>query len=1084
MVRTMIPRQRLLSVFKQTSVWSRHLQKLCLLLFFFSLLLWASITKGWSVTIEKSAGDFSGTNFFTPEQQAGIKKTGVLSGPGEADYSFAVPDTGWYELWVEGGGWQTDLYLDGKFLVHTPLTSNALEGPDAVSKQLNLYLLRGEHSLKFSFSWWPGFPSIRRFFLQSSQDISGKVSLVPEKDYLVFRRGETFPVDLTAGKEASENVLQIKIIEAVSEKIVQALEKRIPSGEGLYRETLAIPTDQEGIFDLTVTDSKGKPVNRTIQYLVVDTGKTPSPTAPLKKELLATIDCGKQNPDYYRGETRIVNSPLGSYLESDDKGKQDDLQNASYLAYKLNLPTIQEPYLLEIDYPDDDERGFTVSVVEKDLCPYSLDAGVLSGGAYPLSNRIETLQIFFYPRQKDPRLFFFNSRTHQRIAVSRIRIYKVTSDFPVLAPAPEGRQFGLYFEECFRSTAYFGAMPTGNCWATFLPPLERWAKLSNYVGANLWLQTIAVYQSMMWPSRLIPGYAISSEDMGTVIGQTTFKEPFKRDLVRLMLLICEKYRIDFIGELSISGEQYLDKRFGGQGTPEDDNPQKPWLSVSREGKTRPAEAVSSLSYYNPLYPGIQDWAVEIFQEITERYQDSPSFKGLAVRLLSWTFSSWKAFPSIDWGYEDYTIGLFEKETGIKIPVEPNDPERFSKRYNWLMVNSYQEWVNWRCRKIYQYYDRLAKILTKARPDLKLYINAFGPTYDVKVERGMLLNDPERDWLKTIKETGIDPALYRNDQRIVFSDSREYPAVVNIRGEDSYPVAVLHDWQDDSISIKEAGKPADDGTISGVRFFTEYMNEYTYPHSWLGMEESAAGGTWNMVHMGGVQNPSGRGILARYALALFDGNIVFLTDGGGGYILGQPEYLREFMAEYRSLPAIGMKRHQNSGDSVALWSGNKNGKYYFYLVNRADYPVNIRLSIAGGSALKYLSTGKSATPSGDGLFVLSLLPYQLSAFVLAEGSKVTEFKVEAPEKIRTELSEWLSYAEKIVSGEITSEKGETTGNISLDSLKKIGQKLTEARNLYEKGRYWEAKQILQSHFLVRLYQVYGLYPPNLFQRKKE
>lgn len=59
-----------------------------------------------------------------------------------------------------------------------------------------------------------------------------------------------------------------------------------------------------------------------------------------------------------------------------------------------------------------------------------------------------------------------------------------------------------------------------------------------------------------------------------------------------------------------------------------------------------------------------------------------------------------ALTGLDIGYDDATIHLFEQETGITIPSEQGDRQRFNKRYQWLMQNFKEEWINWRCQKVH------------------------------------------------------------------------------------------------------------------------------------------------------------------------------------------------------------------------------------------------------------------------------------------------------------------------------------------------------------------------------------------------
>ena len=136
----------------------------------------------------------------------------------------------------------------------------------------------------------------------------------------------------------------------------------------------------------------------------------------------------------------------------------------------------------------------------------------------------------------------------------------------------------------------------------------------------------------------------------------------------------------------------MDQRFGGDGDAEHlAAGNKPWLLVHRSGKT-------PHGWFNPLYPGVQDWVADVVQELAERYKDSPAFKGLALRILAWQFYSWQAIPSINYGYEDYTIGQFERETGIKVPVAGDAADRFERRYRWLMANAYARWVDWHVKR--------------------------------------------------------------------------------------------------------------------------------------------------------------------------------------------------------------------------------------------------------------------------------------------------------------------------------------------------------------------------------------------------
>ena len=111
-----------------------------------------------------------------------------------------------------------------------------------------------------------------------------------------------------------------------------------------------------------------------------------------------------------------------------------------------------------------------------------------------------------------------------------------------------------------------------------------------------------------------------------------------------------------------------------------------------------------------------------------------------------------------------------------------------------------------------------------------------------------------------------------------------------------------------------------------------------------------------IHGAGLLNGAGRHALMRYANAMADGNITWMTDGSHGQVVGQPQFTGEFFAEYRALPEIGMTRLAGSGDPVALWYGGGSGARYFYLVNRTCWPVNVELQFSAPPKLTRLATG--------------------------------------------------------------------------------------------------------------------------------
>lgn len=1019
--------------------------------------------------ISRQWDEFAGTRYLSEEVLARAKEKKRLIGNGEADYEFTIPADEWYVLYVSAAQWATELLLDGKPLIYTPFASGVWDDKDDAKKVLNLYLTAGQHTLTFSRTWHPGLPWMSRFFLEPAGDITDRVRLTTVKDHLVFRRGEDFSLTLQAGKGSVLQALHLKMTDVQTGEVAWNLDQAIPAGQGNLMVDLQIPTDKEGIFDLLVTDDTDRPAGRVIQFCVIDTAKPDFPDA-LAVEHLYSIDCANTVPDYQQGETRVTEGAGGCYRESGDRGREKGVSAADWFAYTLNLPTIQEPYLLEIEYPDDDERVTPIVLVEQEYGPPEPGLGYFSGGAYPLSNTMQTQQFFFFPRSREPRLLFYNWCTGLRSAVAKIHINRVKSGFPGLRFGADGRAYGMYQEEPLRYLCNFGAMPAGDEWPNLYLPAQRAAQLMNYAGTNLWHPTIAVYQAMLWPGTSIPGYQIGILPPGP----STLKEPIKKDIMRMMLLVSEKYGLDFVGDLHIPANARLmgelDERFGGNGSIEDDGVQKPWLVVSNKGEA--GLKSPHKPYYNALYPGVQEWTADVFRELVKRYAALPAFRGLSIRFMGWSFSSWQCLPSITWGYGDYTVSLFEQETGIEVPVPKDDPKRFGRRYEYLMRNQRDEWIRWRNRKMFEYHTRLAAILTEARPDLKLYLYF---TDDGDYAETVSPDDREnKGWAGILKETAIDLELYRSHPSIVAIGSRGFPDGGN-RGQGALKNAARRDASAAVEPLRAQARNDTTGSLSALFFGTNHEGPYVRFDK-LGYPKEKIQGNKQTIYPDATVYPAGIHYLERFANAMADANMTWLCEGSHGYGLGQPQYLRDFLAEYRSLPVMGMQM-LGQGDPVALWHATHEGRTYFYVVNRTWYsPVETNIIFDRIPQVVRLTTGDPVIATGNSL-TLSLGPYEMIA--LAADAVPRDLSAVIPSADRDDVQKMLDSARQIVDRQ---PEELTVIAISPGEMGKAKRRLADAAHRFEAGSYWRCRQALIHSDLIKVYEALNAYPVGLFHRK--
>jgi hypothetical protein len=1028
--------------------------------------------------IEIQPKDFVSTYLLDEKTREAIRKGNNLHGFGEADYAFEANEDAWQEFWVQGGG-VFEVILDGRTILRSTTASGVWKPVDNLEKMLNVHVTAGRHLLRISKPEPMGIPWIGKMQFRKAKDLTGMVRIEPVGDCLALRKGEPLRLRVKAGKGAAVQHINVAVCAESCKAPVFTKKIDVPAGKGDFGTEMILPSSIEGVFDAAFSDEQGHAVDRTIQYLVADVKDCPKMDREPKRELVQEIDCAKQAPEYSSGETRVVHSSLGAYRESGDKGRMEFNSNADWFAYTLKLPSIQEPYLAEIEYPDDDERVTIVSMIDRVPNPYAPTLGYASGGIYSLSNSMLTEQFYFYPREKDPRLLAQTWRMGMRSAVARIRVFKLSSMPPALKFEAKGRAFGGYQEENIRFTSYYGSTPDGTGWSNFYKAAYRFGVHSKFLGANLWQQTIGNYQATLWPCRTIKGYGPDTEGGACIGGPLSQKDPVTKDAVRLQLLVCEKFGMDYIGELHLPANRafmlHMDKVLGGAGTVDDNGPRKPWLAVSKSGECGPQSLIKP--YWNPFYPGVQDWTASVISEIANRYKDSPAFKGISLRLLAWCFSGWQTVPSIDWGYEDYTVDLFQKERGVAIPAPADGPKRFANRYEWLMANAYDKWVDWRCAKMYAYHARLAKILTDARPDLKLYLTAYSPIYDRDYEQ---VHDwKAKGWTGLIKEAGIDTAFYNKNPSMVLQGVTDYPSSCS-RSETPLKAAVSRDQTFDTEQTRATAHGFQGGTICATHFDADSFEGEMVEGKTIGYERDFKDYGKTTIHGAGVINPAGIHFLERFAEAMAAGNMTVISDGSHGYDQQQPQYVRPFLAEYRSLPLLGMTPVEIDADPVAAWQGaGDDGKMYFYVVNRLDKPVDATVRFEGSPSPVRLST-KECAKTEKGILKLTLSPYEMRSFEGGPvGTKILDVNATPPKDTCATLRMQIAFADSLASAENAEL---TVIQLSPVELRKARQCISAAKTALGKGRVWTARHTLLSTDMTRLYEALHAYPPQLFFKK--
>ena len=440
--------------------------------------------------------------------------------------------------------------------------------------------------------------------------------------------------------------------------------------------------------------------------------------------------------------------------------------------------------------------------------------------------------------------------------------------------------------------------------------------------------------------------------------------------------------------------------------------------------------------------------MRLVDEILRRFGSHPAFAGISLHLATPSPLWW---GSLDVDYGDYTLILFEKETGIKVPVPPSDPERFSKRYEWLMKNAKERWIEWRCRKVYENLMEIARRVRERRKDLRLVLAVYPPV-------GYCGRTPDDAvaWLKfgrLVREynrvvNGLDLAMFKNVEGVVLLKTL-WPAdyrFCKCFGDKPPRLLLSREVNFDPSVARWFHKPGACGINLHNRYFeTAYGRKHPLKCLWwgpIGWRASAV-------------LPEGRNFLELFAHGLSELDATILVTGGFTVgMVGREEVVREFASVFRRLPAVGWRNLPFLSDPVRGREWEDGEKHLLYFVNRLPYPLEVVLRFDRSAKLLPMGSGEGVKAEG-GEARLRLLPFQLRAFrVEPREARLTNGEVVPPASLVDELRSRFERLKALL--------GEVKG-----ADEDIKEALSEAETALRSGKLFRARLLLYGYESARL-----------------
>lgn len=639
-------------------------------------------------------------------------------------------------------------------------------------------------------------------------------------------------------------------------------------------------------------------------------------------------------------------------------------------AIRFSLPTNRPLYLIDIAYPDDKFRmmDLVVQSAKDDRTKiygtdgdYSFAQGLATGGEFANTMKMRHHRSLYWSgRSEDLALIAMAWRADAPAAIAEVRIYEVTDGaLPVTdvhVPAggdPMGRQFGQFWEDPNATGALRFNMATPE---SFSEQIDRYAAVMRYCGQNV----------LTYPGGWYWGLIHATNDPRPDTRADHFLEGYYAKFAREGLFVMPSIEFIFVcnpPDIEPTSASVTNGSLHATPYPI----QSTGLPAQRFSHSLPPVA-------NFFHPETQREIESMFRALVREGAAYRSFKGVSLQLYRDSALWWGDITS---GYNDYCIDAFERDTGIRVPVDRRDPLRGKAYAAWLMANCRARWVAWRCETFTAFYARMAKILTDARPDLRLWFIA-APRFDAVAE---LADNPDyfsEDFAsRSLKDAGFD-------------GERLAAAIPNaILGVTVHPQRQRKRWNWLDTPEKRArfiGLPAGEGYYREIQKCAfphvicrdEFM-ELGVPNRPTDAPDTLSGG-WlkEIAWRCSTINAPGADAMRYFAVPLRFGDVLGFTRGG--FLVcdyGYEPLEARFAQAFRALPDVKMADAPCTSDAptfVRVRTAEHEGRLWFYAVNteakRATVsfqtPVAVRDTVSGRRYEK-------------GTVTLTLEPYELRSF---------------------------------------------------------------------------------------------------------
>ena len=888
-------------------------------------------------------------------------KNGYQRFLGYETWKVEVPSDGIYELklqqvdkkWLPG---HVRICVDGRqaFFARSNYRTRGIPGADGAYRMIR-HLKRGTHEIDVSEQFfWPIGTGPKEFLGGRVDRKTGKVD------------GPRVTVTFGSPEDPAAVAYQFDDREdMVFEQGERSVLKEYrPDGTAVDH---VVDTSREGAHTLEVKDADGRTVFGPWAYVVV--GKADgnrSEVSGLRSQVLVDrVDCteGAGGPHKFRdnGTSKLVKSSVGTYrltgphgFTGDNKGK---LPASDWFAYSLKVEHPMRTHVVKLTLPNDVKRA--IPAMSHDPVTGNYNGWIVQAGMGPASGPTSEMKYCVWPNTNwiDVLVYCADGMKGDGFnrdgAVLRMELLEYPGGLPRMEAPKCGfnpdRECGWVGEQT-NLGPHERTMPplwddghvvpvTGrNRWAYDWNALfcvwERFGELCSHIGQNWYATPVYSYGMKLAQGRATllttPGTDCYSE--GDREGAAKPVDLFDRDLFKLMLLEMRKFDVKLVAD-------FMYNRFD-EGTiqPQWDAitgcPRRDTVLTANASET--ARFMSCSAFLNPAHPFVRRRLVDFYDQFAERYGAYASFGGIRTRFWRWWPGCFEGFFwSPNFGYEDWTVAEFGKDTGLVLPPVGADEQAYALRRHELQTKYAAAWTAWRATKCLSLREEQLKAMRRHAPQAKMVYANVSTDQDSFYAGG-----------------GIEPDFFRGRDDLGFT-SGTVGAQHKEGGVEWNHVDPKNFYAFNVREGKGANPPLE-------KLLEKKAPKVSYPQGYCNISCTDA-------HPYQLKEP---------ALALADNNLNRLLYGGSWVLPPLDDGLIAFTRVWRAIPTKDWRRVRTAGGReapVAVWQAQEGKDTLFFAVNRTDLTRTFSLRFPSATAAVNQVTGESISTSTSDIH-LSLPPY--------------------------------------------------------------------------------------------------------------